>query len=161
MTSDPVNLEANGLYIVISNLGYDRLFHWGLYLATSPNEGLIYHLVGQVTIEETWYYRVKYSTGVPLGHELLLAYKIGVLDPALHEPMAQRLLEVPQGYSIRFGGRVTSRVWVKEALYLLDQEGYIKLTAEIDEIEAEAIDLASWNQPRGTTTVEKCSYSLE
>lgn len=161
MPSDPINLEPNGLYIVISNLGYDRLFHWGLYLATSRDEGLIYHLVGQVSIEETWYYRVKYCTGVPLDQELLLAFKIGVLDPVLHEPMAQRLLDVPQGYSTRFGGRVTSRVWVKEALYLLDQEGYIKLTAEVDEIESEAVDLASWNQPRGTRSVERCSNSLE
>jgi hypothetical protein len=161
MPSDPIDLESNGLYIVISNLGYDRLFHWGLYLATSPNEGLIYHLVGQVSIEETWYYRVKYSTGVPFAQELLLAFKIGVLDPALHEPMAQRLLEVPQGYSTRFGGRITSRIWVKEALYLLDQEGYIKLTADVNEIEAEAVDLASWNQPRDARTVARCSNSIE
>lgn len=48
------------------------------------------------------------------------------------------MAQIPIQYSARFREDITCRVWVKEALFALDDEGYIKLTKSVDAIDNEA-----------------------
>jgi hypothetical protein len=73
--------------------------------------------------------------------------------------LLDRLWQIPIAYSTQFHESITCRVWLKEALFALDDEGYIKLTESVDDIEAEAKNLAMRNKSRGTKTVARSSGS--
>lgn len=75
--------------------------------------------------------------------------KIAVLDPILHQAFFHRLAQIPIVDSARYRERITCRVWLKEALYTLDDEGYISLTASVDDVESEARGLAMKNKSSG------------
>lgn len=76
-----------------------------------------------------------------------------MLDPTLHAHFLGRLRQIPIADSVRFRERITCRVWLKEALFALDEEGYIMLTRSVDDIEAEARNLALRNKSLGRRTV--------
>lgn len=77
-----------------------------------------------------------------MSKTLLVALKIAVMDPCLHEPLAERLAAVPVTQS------VTCRLWLRQALFDLDNEGYIKLTRTVDEVLTEGSSIADLNQRR-------------
>lgn len=137
---DEISFDTNGLYILFSDIGAMSQFHWGLYLALSPNHGIVFHVVNNITTGGRWQYQTKTSTGVPSSRTLLLAMKIAVMDPSLHSSLVARLAAVPVTQSI------TCRIWLKQALFDLDNEGYIKLTKEVDDIEMEGILFAEQNK---------------
>ena len=76
----------------------------------------------------------------------------------LHDALAKRLTEIPVQPSSRYGP-ITCRVWVKEALEELDNEGYIKLQGKVNDIEQEAIDEAVGNKLRRKRTTIKSKLS--
>jgi hypothetical protein len=84
---------------------------------------------------------------------MLGALNIEVSDPILHAHFLERLHQGPIVDSVRFRERITCRVWVKEAPFALDEEGYIMLTRSADYIEAEARNLALRNKSLGRRTV--------
>lgn len=93
------------------------------------------------------------------SQRLLVALKIGVLNPILHEPLLDRLKEIPIAYSTRFHESITCRVWLKEALFALDDEGYTKLTRSVNDIEVEARNLAIQNKSQGKKTISRSAGS--
>lgn len=148
-----LTFERNGLYILLSNRGdKSYTFHWCLYLHQSTTSGSIYHLLNgnDPTI---WRFEHLPDQTVIYDQALLGALKIGVLDPTLHAPFLERLRQIPIVDSVRFRERITCRVWLKEALFALDDEGYIMLTRSVDDIEAEARNLALRNKSLGRRTV--------
>lgn len=76
-----------------------------------------------------------------------------MLNPTLHAPFLERLRQIQIVDSVRFRERITCRVWLKEALFALDDEGYIMLTRSVDDIEAEARNVALRNKTLGRQTV--------
>lgn len=62
------------------------------------------------------------------------------MDPILHGSLAERLADVPVTEP------VTCRLWLKRALFALDDEGYTGLTKEVDDIEMEGTILAEENK---------------
>ena len=158
MPSDPISFETNGLYLLLSDIGAERQFHWGFYLAKGPTDGVIFHLISGPQTGNTWQYQTKPSTNVPNSVNLLVAVKIAVMDPGLHDALAKRLTEIPVQPSSRYGP-ITCRVWVKEALEELDEEGYIKLRGKVNDIEQEAIDEAVGNKLRRKRTAIKSKLS--
>lgn len=158
MPTDELVFDTNGLYILLSDIGAEVQFHWGFYLATGTEEGMIYHLINNASTNHGWKYQAKSSVKVPNSLNLLVAVKIGVLDPVLHAPLGDRLANIPIAASPRYGP-ITCRVWLKEALSELDNEGYIKLTWTIDEIEVEALTEAADNLPRKKRTIVHSSGS--
>lgn len=94
------------------------------------------------------------------SQRLLAAIKIGVVDLVLHQALHDRLQQIPIAYSTRFHESITCLVWLKEALFALDDEGYIKLTRSVDEIEAEAKILAIQNKSMGQRTVSRSVGTL-
>lgn len=159
MSAEPLPLDENGLYILLFDLGDGYRFHWQLYLATSTESGTIFHLTNPGA-NDTWLFEAKPGTDERFSPDLVLATKMAVMEPVLHEALQSRLASVPSGYSVRFRENITRRVWVKEALYALDDEGYITLTNSIDCIENEVVTTAMMNKYHHRRTVMKSSWSL-
>ncbi|KFY30936.1 hypothetical protein V493_01534 [Pseudogymnoascus sp. VKM F-4281 (FW-2241)] len=155
MPSNPITFDVNGLYNILLDIGSERHFHWGFYLATEPRSGIIYYVINGPQTGDQWQYQTKRSQNVPSSVTLLTGMKIAVIEPLLHEALTDRLAAVEVEDSSRYG-LITCRVWLKEALHILDDEGYIKLTAPVPLVEDEAIETAADNKPRGRRTVFKC-----
>ncbi|OQD60804.1 hypothetical protein PENPOL_c020G08343 [Penicillium polonicum] len=148
-----LSFEINGLYILLSNRGdKSYTFHWRLYLHQNTTSGSIYHLLNDLD-STIWRLEHLSNQTVVFNPLLLGALKIGVLGPTLHAPFLERLRQIPIVDSVRFREKITCRVWLKEALFLLDDEGYIMLTCSVDDIEVEARNLALRNKSLGRRTV--------
>ena len=156
MPSDPLVFDANGLYILLTDIGAEIQFHWAFYLATSSSSGIIFQLINTPATGDTWQYQTKDSTDVPSSTNLLVAMKIANLEPLLHSALSDRLPQIPISRSPRYGD-ITCRVWLKETLHELDNEGYIQLIESVDYIEDEALMEAAENRPRDTRSVIKSS----
>lgn len=141
MARQPIELDQNGLYILVSDMGSDLQYHWGLYLAKTPEEGEIFHVVNNITTNHEWQYQTKHSRNVKESVTLLVALKIAVVVPVLHEPLAERLGAVSTSPPI------TCRLWLMRALHDLDSGGLIKLklVTSVEQIVAEASVLAMGN----------------
>ncbi|KAJ5084367.1 hypothetical protein NUU61_008946 [Penicillium alfredii] len=140
--STPLLLEPNALYLILLDRGDTYTFHWKLYLttnsSTSPTAGQIFHITNEAGLT-AWEYETSPTTELPTSRRLLLALQVGVLDPVLHRALGERLALVPLAlYSTRFWEHLSCRVWVKEALFALDDEGYVSLGKSVREIEEEA-----------------------
>ncbi|KAK2762048.1 hypothetical protein FQN54_001054 [Arachnomyces sp. PD_36] len=152
--STSLNFDPNGLYIVLSDIGAIDRFHWGLYLATSEDIGVIFHLTNPPNSSE-WIYETRTTSNMRQSVNLLVATKIAVIDPVLGGIMPDRLAQIPIQYSARFREDITCRVWLKEALFALDEEGFIKLTASVDDVENESKVAALTNKFQRTKGVIK------
>lgn len=151
--STSLNFDVNGLYILLSDRGDNSYtFHWGLYLHQTPDSGYIYHLVND-SGATGWYFEPQPRRSVKFSRGVLVALKIGVLGPIMHQPLLDRLREVPIAYSTRFRENITCRVWLKEAIFALDEEGFIKLIRPVNDIESEANRAAIVNKSQGTQVV--------
>ncbi|KAF7122518.1 hypothetical protein CNMCM5793_000543 [Aspergillus hiratsukae] len=153
--SSQITFDVNGLYILLSDRGdKSYTFHWGFYLHQAEKSGYLYHLVNE-SDSTSWRFEARPSKNIMHSQRLLVALKIGVLDPALHQALLDRLGQIPIAHSTRFHENITCRVWLKEALFALDDEGYIKLTQGVNDIEEEAKNFAMRNKSRGTKTVAR------
>lgn len=148
-----LTFEVNGLYILLSDWGdKSYTFHWRFYLHQNPTSGSIYHLLNDID-PTIWRFEHLPDQSVIYDPSLLGALKIGVLDSILHAHFLERLGQIPLVDSVRFRESITCRVWLKEALFALDDEGYIILTRSVDDIEVEATNLALQNKSLGRRTV--------
>ncbi|CAL5867688.1 uncharacterized protein PFLUO_LOCUS1907 [Penicillium psychrofluorescens] len=151
----PLIFEPNALYLLLLDRGDTYLFHWQLYLSTSPHDGITYHVNNEAS-PTAWEFESCQTISLPTCSRLLLALQVGVLEPMLHAAMGERLKQVPLTlYSTRYREQLTSRVWVKEALFALDDEGYITLQKSVKDIEEEAKYLAMLNKSKDKRTVTK------
>ncbi|KAK2765105.1 hypothetical protein FQN54_008804 [Arachnomyces sp. PD_36] len=158
MPHEELIFDPNGLYILLTDIGAELQFHWGFYLATAPKEGWIFHLINNEDTNHEWKYQTKPSVNVPSSLNLLVAVKIAVLEPGLHAPFGDRLAQIPIAPSPLYGP-ITCRTWLKEALFHLDNEGYIKLIKSVDAVEDEALMEAANNQPRRRRTAIRSTGS--
>lgn len=158
MATDRLSLDSNGFYILLFDVGDDCRFHWVLYHAQSPDSGIVSYLL-QVQDTDAWVFETKTSADVGSSRNLIVAVKLAVIEPELADALSKRLAQIPIGYSARFREDVTCRVWVKEALFALDDEGYIKLIKSIDDIEMEANTTAMLNKYRKQRSVIKSAGS--
>ncbi|KAM5438414.1 hypothetical protein MferCBS31731_004991 [Microsporum ferrugineum] len=150
--------EANGLYVLLSDRGDLWTFHWGLYLANTKDNGTVYHLVNPPNSND-WMYEAKQSNNVQNSNRLLVALKVGIVEPLLHEMLGQCLSEVPIQYSTRFHENITCRVWLKEALYELNERGLLNITKSVDSIEEEAKGAAMINKSSMAKSVIKSTIT--
>lgn len=149
----PLLFEPNALYILLLDRGDTYLFHWELYLATTALEGVAFHITNDAG-PTAWQYERVVTNEMPQLRRLILALKIGSLAPVLHNALSERLAAVPLSlYSVRFREQLSCRVWVKEALFSLDDEGYVSLGRAVNDIEEEAKYLAMLNKSKNERKV--------
>lgn len=154
MPNNPITFDPNSLYILLSDLGAERQFHWEFYHAITETDGQQYHLVNNADTGHTWKYLSRCTRGIPRTLTLLAAMKIAVIDPALHGPLGARLEDVSTAPP------VTCRVWLKRALRDLDEEGFFQLTGKVEDIELEFAMAAVENRARNIRTVGVSSFSI-
>lgn len=153
MSVQPLNFETNGVYILLSERGESSYsFHWAIYLAKSEDDGVIYHITNP-TGSTDWQYVTETTSEVSQSGRVLIGLQMGVLEPEFHDLFAERIAQIPIAYSMRFHEAASCRVWVKEALYLLDDEGFLKLSMGVEDVEREATILAIINKSRGARTL--------
>lgn len=140
-----LKFEINGLYLLLSDRGDTFTFHWGLYLAKSPADGDVFHIINADT-PNTWKSDFRTCKSFMHPNKILLSLKLAVLEPELHSALKDRLSHIPIKHSTRFQEDITCRVWVKEALHVLNDEGYIQLQRGVSEIEREATTQAMRNK---------------
>ncbi|KAI5787316.1 hypothetical protein EDC01DRAFT_661397 [Geopyxis carbonaria] len=159
MSSDTaLNFEPNSLYILLADRGADITFHWSFYLTVSSESGFFFHVLNSALNPNEWAYQTHAMTSTNVPSTVLLAVKVAVVEPVLHDALSERLGTVPLTRSPRYGD-VTCRVWLKEALFVLDDEGYIKLTRDIELIENNAAFEAARNKVKRGRSVIKIDAS--
>lgn len=151
---NPITFDPNSLYILLSDLGAERQFHWEFYLARTETDGQQYHLVNNADTGHKWKYLSRCSTGIPKALTLIVVMKIAAMDPALHGPLGVRL------GAVSTAPPVTCRVWLKRALSDLDEEGFIQLTGSVADIELELETAAVENRARNIRSVGVSGFSL-
>ncbi|KAJ5650085.1 uncharacterized protein N7484_003808 [Penicillium longicatenatum] len=134
--------EPNALYIAILDRGETYSFQWELYLAKTATEGIVFHITNEAG-QAKWEYDRAQTNQMPQQRRLLLALNIGSVEPVLHNALSDRLALVPlTPFSSRFSEQLNCRVWLKEALFVIDDEGYVNLGKGPAMIEEEARYLA-------------------
>lgn len=145
----PFIFDANGLYIILTDMGNETLYHWGLYLAQSPEQGRIFHLINSPTTGGRWEYQSKPNHHTPYSKTLLVAVQLAVIEADLHQPLADALAEVSTDPPI------SCRVWLHRALHEIHQRGFVQFNGSIQDIENEASDLAFRNKTHHEQSVER------
>lgn len=150
-STNPTTLTftTNGLYIILTDIGHETLYHWGLYLSQSPHDGIIFQLINGPHTDHKWRYQSKPNTGVPYSAQMLVAVKIGVIDEDLHDSLLTALAEVSTDEP------VTCRVWLRRALEEVNERGIVMFNGRISEMEGEAADFAFRNRMKRAQSVEQ------
>ncbi|KAJ6044604.1 hypothetical protein N7499_007106 [Penicillium canescens] len=151
--SEPLKLEPNTLYILLLDRGNTYLFHWELYLAQTAITGTVFHIINEGG-PTAWEYKSEPTSEISTLGRLVLALQIGTVSPVLHAALADRLAIVPLTlYSARYRETLNCVVWVLEALFALDDEGYMSLRIGIREIEQEAKQIGMMNKSQCIRTL--------
>lgn len=147
MTSLP--FEPNSLYIILLDLGGACLFGRQLYLTSTATTGRAFHITSD-TCPIAWEYKSEAVYDMATSVKVVIALEIGIVGPIMHVAFAARLALVPLTvYSIRYRESLCCRMWVQEALFALDDEGYLNMEKGVREIEQEARRCAIVNKSRG------------
>ncbi|XWW98009.1 hypothetical protein V2A60_006005 [Cordyceps javanica] len=151
---DPVvqlHLDVNALYIILSTQGANDACHWVLYLHISPCLGWVFHITNLGRM--SWGYRCDESPDMAWTPTAVAAVKVAAdMVPEMHEALRGRLgldsrpvikLEDTERF-----GPLDCRSWLLQALYELDNEGYISVLPgySIEDVAEEASSLASANR---------------
>lgn len=149
----PLVFEVNTLYILVLDRGDTYIFHWSLYLTTTATEGVHFRIINDAGPVD-WRYERASTNEMPCLRRLLVALKIGTVGTIMHGALSDRLALVPLTlYSTRFRENLSCRVWTKEALFALDDEGYLNLGKAVKGIEEEAKYLAMMAKSKGDRKV--------
>ncbi|KAL4914891.1 hypothetical protein BDW62DRAFT_189507 [Aspergillus aurantiobrunneus] len=156
-----VRFDLNSLYLVLTDRGSASSFHWSFYLRTAATSGEMLHLVNRSGMTE-WEFEclARLPEDVATANELLLVLKLGDLDPVLHGAFKERLGQIPIQYSARFRESISCRVWMKEALFALDDEGFITLAQSVEKVEADAKLVAMLNRAQGRKSIVDCGGAI-
>ncbi|KAJ5172327.1 hypothetical protein N7492_004920 [Penicillium capsulatum] len=137
MTTAAMLFEPNGLYLCLLDRGNTYNFHWELYLANTPTTGTICHITND-KLPTQWDFEVVSTSEMPSLRQLLVGLKVGTVTPMMHRPLCHRLGLIPLDlFSARYGESMNCRVWTKEALFALDDEGYVVLAISVPDIASE------------------------
>lgn len=148
--------EPNSLYVLLLDLDSACLFEWQLYLASTTTTGQTFHITND-SGPVAWEYKSEVANMSTCGR-VVVALQVGAIGPLLHAALAARLRLVPLTiYSVRYRESLCCRVWVQEAFYALDDEGYLNIAKTAKEVEQEGRQLAILNKSRGTKSVVRSS----
>lgn len=148
--------EPNSLYVLLLDLGSAFLFEWQLFLASTTTTGRLFHITND-SGPVAWEYKTE-MVNMSTCERVVIALQVGIIGPVMHAALAARLRLVPLTiYSVRCRESLCCRVWVQEALFALDDEGYLNITKTAKEIEQEGRQLAILNKSRGTKSVVRSS----
>ncbi|RJE21949.1 hypothetical protein PHISCL_05724 [Aspergillus sclerotialis] len=134
--------ENYAVYVLLSSRGAQPGFHWGIFIPTASPNGHVWHATNR---EGGWKLEQKISANVPFSMSLVLAYKIGSVNPSSW----QTCLNVLNGVnangipSPNTGEQFSCRVWVKDAILALHNNHILVLSETISAIEVKLVNRAN------------------
>ncbi|PLB48317.1 hypothetical protein P170DRAFT_437985 [Aspergillus steynii IBT 23096] len=133
--------EDYSIYIMLKSRGALPGFHWGLFIPTSSPAGELWHATNETG---GWVVTPTSTNEIPFSMALVLAYKIGSISPSGLGAVKNILDNVPYNisHSPNTNEPFSCRIWVKDALVQLRENGFM-LLRDVSEIEEELIDRAS------------------
>ncbi|KAB8221280.1 hypothetical protein BDV33DRAFT_202520 [Aspergillus novoparasiticus] len=127
-------LIPSTLYILLQSRSTPSTFHWSLYTTNTHGpltRGTKHDLTDEKAPRRIWSYNSAPANLLELQSQLVIAaVKVDVIDDVemLRGALEECLGNVPRtAYSSLFREEMSCRVWVKEALWGLDQGGFIDL----------------------------------
>jgi hypothetical protein len=81
-----LDVEINGLYLLLLDREDTFNFHWGLYLANSLTSGDVFHIDNPITLT-SWEYKVESIRDATLRNPLLLTLQVGDLNQRYMTPL--------------------------------------------------------------------------
>lgn len=152
---DTINVEPQGLYMLLYNTGVCDKYHWGIFIATDTISGMLFH---QALDGLEWKFVVEKKV-VEKSKELLAALKLGVVEN-LDDEWIAAIKTCVRGTTVT--GDFTCRTWALAALYELADGGFIGLAPSwplMREIEEESKDLAFKAFFSNSKSVVRSEYS--
>ncbi|KAJ3498812.1 hypothetical protein NLG97_g820 [Lecanicillium saksenae] len=145
-----LQLDINGLYIILSTQSANNVWHWVLYLHISESLGWVFHITDLGLV--SWEYHCYECSDMVYSATAISVVKVADMAPEMHEALHARIgfdsrpavrLEDTEHF-----GRLNCRTWLLQVLYELDNEGYISVRPgySIRDVEQEALALASNNK---------------
>ncbi|PYH95641.1 hypothetical protein BO71DRAFT_199916 [Aspergillus ellipticus CBS 707.79] len=130
---------------MLSSRGALPGFRWGIFIPTATPIGQVWHATNR---EGGWKLDPKTSPNVPFSLSLLLAKKIGAVNQSNWQTCVDILDGIPaDGRPSPNTGEVFScRVWVKDAIIALQNNGIITLGKALSELEDILLEGASDNK---------------
>lgn len=149
-----LKLDENGLYILLSEQTIQYHWHWALYLHRQSTEGLAFHITRE-TAADPWAYEGRSVKNVIFSIKITAALKIAIVPPDMHDAFSNRVAQMALEETERFKP-LTCRTWLLQAVYELDNEGYIavKPGTRVEDIEAEAKEIGEANATAVQTGVK-------
>ncbi|KAK3903509.1 hypothetical protein C8A05DRAFT_32755 [Staphylotrichum tortipilum] len=181
-------LDPNGLYVILSTQpeGGSAKLDWSLYLhrpvpPSTPEEssssgggaaggegegepgegeggGLIFRITADA--QGQWSYApASIGSTMTDAAETVAAVKVASVEPLLHEPLRERVAQVPRENTERYGP-LDGRAWVLRAMDELDDGGYIQIVPgkTVHEIQAEVVFHAETAFLVGRARVQSSQY---
>jgi hypothetical protein len=152
--------EPCGLYIVLWSRGEAHTFHWGLYLALTESEGMLYHQINGDTASGDWELEILDQQPIPQADILLAALKVGIYGLGIESDGVEYLTDILK--SVERGPAGTCRTWLMDALFEVADSGLIDMQPKkktMEDVEREATVLATRAASRGVKLAARSRYS--
>lgn len=153
---DQIQLDKDGLYILLADIQTPGLFDWSLYLHQSPVNGEIFQAVNTQSTNGRWIFESRFTQHITSEVSLLVALKIAVIEDVLKPLLRRRIQRTPVVEGL------TCRTWVMAVMRVLDDEGVIciKRSSNVEDIEVEAQDLARDMEIFKTVAVRESEHCI-
>ncbi|KAK2792673.1 hypothetical protein FQN51_001591 [Onygenales sp. PD_10] len=152
-----VPTEAGGLYVALWARDINGRYHWGLYLACTATDGVLYDQI-DATTPTGWKLAIRRYT-MATSANLCGLLKVAVYIPGTGDTSVDELSNELRRVEIGTSG--TCRTWVLAALFELAKFGWIDVkndAATRNRIEWEAYSLAQIAQDKEVKHVARSSH---
>ncbi|KAK2813408.1 hypothetical protein FQN50_000724 [Emmonsiellopsis sp. PD_5] len=149
-------VDPKGIYIALWNIADPKKFHWSIFIAESDARGYMFHYTNGPKTNGKWVYQEKAHYSFEKSISFLAALKISEVIDTTTEMLA-RIGERLSHLEFKVG-QDNCRTWTLRAVQLLDQEGFIGISATqevIEYLQTEANQLALDCFHRKTVLVKK------
>ncbi|OAL54479.1 hypothetical protein IQ07DRAFT_583769 [Pyrenochaeta sp. DS3sAY3a] len=139
------SLTNYSIYISLNLRGALPGFHWLIYMPKHASTGNIWHATNRTG---GWHLEAKSISDVHEPMSFCLAYKIGSIEPKDWSKVNEILLNVDASGDLSpdSSEKFSCRIWAKNAMVRLQQEGFVEGDKSVEEIEEEATRLAEENR---------------
>ncbi|KAL2885368.1 FAD binding domain family protein [Ceratocystis lukuohia] len=145
------NFDPQTLYLLVSTTSHKPScpHHWSLLISRSTSEGDL--LEPTEADNKRWAFSSTQKSAAQMqtmatDGTLLLATKLADVEEMLHPSLCSRVGRVPITKTNSHGDSFSSRLWCKQVLGELENEGYIDLKLKPSEIDFEVVQQVNGNQ---------------
>lgn len=157
--SNVVLTEPCAIYLILWSRDDTSTFHWGLYLARTETQGILYYQINDNTRSEGWELAIQ-QRRISHSRTLLVALKVGTYSLGTSGDGVQYLTDTVKG--VERGPTGTCRTWAMDALFELADSGLIDMQPNKktkENVEQGATLLAMRAASRGVKLVARSEHT--